>query len=504
MLQRRFQLKRWGTIGVKRIGVGIIKHLLKALLYGTCGGLTVLAVVFVLHLQSRPDLAVWHLADLDAEFTADTPATQFADYLAAEARVFEQVETRVYDRVPPAEGGRFNRYARGSLSDPGRWPVDWNRTFEFAAREPQAGVLLLHGMSDSPYSLRKIGQSLHGKGAWVVGLRLPGHGTAPAGLVDVRWEDMAAAVRLAMAHVKQRVGSRPVYMVGYSNGGALAIHYALLTLSDQGLPAVDGVVLISPAIGVTRLAALAPVQARLGHLLGLEKLAWTDILQEFDPFKYSSFSVNAGYQVRRLTQENQKLITAAGNTGKLTRLPPVLAFQSVVDATVRTSSLINGLFQKLPEGRHELILFDLNRRPAVERFLSIDPKADIDFLFRTGSLGFTLSLITNENPSSGRVVVRSRAVGGGPVSDAPVDLSWPDDLYSLSHVALPFPVDDPLYGGNPAEVGSGIHLGNLLLRGERGVLQLSAATMLRQRWNPFYPYLEKRLLAFVGLGGEGT
>jgi hypothetical protein len=37
------------------------------------------------------------------------------------------------------------------------------------------------------------------------------------------------------------------------------------------------------------------------------------------------------------------------------------------------------------------------------------------------------------------------------------------------------------------------------MRGERKVLQVSAADMLRLRYNPFYSYQEQRMLAFVGL-----
>ena len=58
-------------------------------------------------------------------------------------------------------------------------------------------MLLLHGMSDAPYSLRALGEALHARGFHVLGLRLPGHGTAPSGLVTATWEDMAAAVALA-------------------------------------------------------------------------------------------------------------------------------------------------------------------------------------------------------------------------------------------------------------------------------------------------------------------
>jgi alpha-beta hydrolase superfamily lysophospholipase len=105
-------------------------------------------------------------------------------------------------------------------------------------------------MSDSPYSLSSLGRRLHSAGAWVIGLRLPGHGTAPSGLLQVKWEDMAAAVRLAMRHLSTKVIERPLYLVGYSNGGALAIQYVISGIKDSTLPKISGIVLISPAIGV--------------------------------------------------------------------------------------------------------------------------------------------------------------------------------------------------------------------------------------------------------------
>ncbi len=100
------------------------------------------------------------------------------------------------------------------------------------------------------------------------------------------------------------------------------MHYALATLTDNLLPKADGLVLVSPAIGVTSLAAFAVWQARLGHLLGLDKLAWNSIGLEYDPFKYNSFAVNAGDQVYRLTSEIQNLLTKNKNTDRLAQLPP--------------------------------------------------------------------------------------------------------------------------------------------------------------------------------------
>ncbi len=45
-------------------------------------------------------------------------------------------------------------------------------------------------------------------------------------------------------------------------------------------------VLMSPAIGITSAAVLVEWKVRLAALAGLEKFAWTQILPEFDPFKY--------------------------------------------------------------------------------------------------------------------------------------------------------------------------------------------------------------------------
>ncbi len=43
---------------------------------------------------------------------------------------------------------------------------------------------------------------------------------------------------------------------------------------------------------------------------------------------------------------------------------------------------------------------------------------------------------------------------------------------------------------------------NLVLRGERGVLQISAADILRVHWNPFHTYLQRRMLEFMSLSAS--
>jgi len=484
---------------MRHLSVRLLKPAFKAFAYSLLGGLIVLIAGLIGYLESRPDLSVWHETVLDGEFTEHSPVADFAGYLALEAQLFKQLDERIYGAIKPQEKSPLNRYHRGSLADPERWMPNWNRSFELRVDSPKAGVLMLHGLSDSPYSLRSLAERLHEAGAWIVGLRLPGHGTAPSGLVEVRWQDMAAAVRLAMRHLHRQAGGQPLTIVGYSNGGALAVHYALDALADSDLPSVSRLVLLSPEIGVSSAAAFAVWQARIGHLLGLEKLAWNAILPEYDPFKYGSFAVNAGDLAYRITSAVQTRLIGMADNNALERFPPVLAFQSVVDATVSAPALVANLFARLPKNEHELVLFDINRMEGMGPVLRDDPNAEISRLLDKPDLTCAISVVTNVNEHTRRVVVRRKKPGSTDLTEFPTELSWPPDVYSLSHVALPFAPNDPLYGGDQAAASPGIQLGSLALRGERGVLWVGAGDMLRMRWNPFYPYLEQRVLDFIGL-----
>jgi len=484
-------------------------------LSGLLGALLVLIVVGVVSLNKRPDLKVWHDTVLDAEFDRKSGPDSFAGYLELEDRLFKQLDKMIYARIDAEDEIAVNRYFHGSLSDPARWPVNWNRTFVLGAEQPKAAVLLLHGMSDSPYSLHSIGQLLHDRGAYVIGLRIPGHGQAPSGLLDTEWEDMAAAVRLAMRELVTKSAGAPVYIVGYSNGAALAVQYALDSLSDGKLAKIDGLVLLSPEIGISKMAALAKWQERLGHLLGLEKLAWNSLLPEYDPWKYGSFALNAGKQAYLITQEIQRQINTAAKAGTLDRMPPILAFQSVVDATVAAPALVSNLFDRLsavPPGnfhgvpfRHELVLFDINRWAEIGPLMNYNPSAWIEPMVRGTQQNFWLTLLSNQSRDQQHVIAYSRKPGIEAVETCDTGLSWPEDVYSLSHVALPFAPDDPVYGGDQAGASPGIRLGDIALRGERGVLYVPAADQLRLRYNPFYRYVEHRILAFTGFDpDDGT
>jgi len=482
---------------MKKIMFGTVKHVLRLLAYGGLGVVLTLLVVMVTHLNSRPDLSAWHTVHLDEEFTEHSKVSTFAEYLALEDRLFQQLDEEIYKVTAVNADDYINRYRAGSLADPGRWPRNWNRSYELPVDKPPAAVLLLHGLSDSPYSLKHLAEKLSGLGVHVLGLRIPGHGTAPSGLVRTDWKDMAAAVRIAVNHLAQQHPNAPLHLVGYSNGAALALNYELDSLADPSLPGIDRLVLISPEIAVTKLAMFAKTQARLGRLLGLEKVAWNEILPEYDPYKYGSFAVNAGKVSYEITQEIQKKMTRLAKSGKLEKIAPVLAFSSVVDATVEVTALVKDLFNRLPGEEHELVLFDINRRTGIEPLLKWNPESMLDALSGHPHAQYTLRLVSNKDVSNGQVELRSWQAGERDAVSVPLGLSWPEDIFSLTHVALPFPRGDSLYGGEPASPSPGLQLGSLAFRGERGVLQISAESMLRLRWNPFYSFLESRTLEFL-------
>ena len=476
------------------------------LLYGTAGAiLAVLGGILWFGVARVPDLKPWHTATLHSEFSrADSSRVHDLDgYRRLEDRLFEELRVAVYERVGEADRRALNRYSSGSLADPTGYPDNGNRTYELPAAEPRAAVLMIHGLTDSPYVLRALGERLHQRGCWVVGLRLPGHGTAPSALKSVRWEDWAAAVRLAARDMRRRAGPNvPLYFVGFSTGAALSVEYALARLEGEDLPAVTGLVLLSPAIGVDPLAWLAHWQARLSAIPGLGKLAWLDVVPEYDPYKYNSFAVNAGDQIYSLTRVIDQRITKLSGGGPVRGFPRTLVFQSVADATVSPPAVIDIFLNRLaPEG-HELVAFDINRLAAVEPLLRPDARRPSEMILTAPAWPFDATLITNQDDESPALVALHWMPQGTEVRREPTGLVWPPGLFALSHVSMPIRPDDQIYGAERPQDRRAIYLGNLELRGEQGLLTVPPNALVRLRFNPFFSYVETRTIQFLGLADD--
>ena len=445
--------------------------------------------------QRGPALQPWHIfvpADPHAD---EIDRLDWNGYLAAEARVFASVRSEVTDRLEEQDRTPDDRYFEGSPVYPGRFAQDWNRSYVLEPAGPPAGaVVLLHGLTDAPYSLRHVARSYRDRGWVAIGLRTPAHGTVPAALTDTAWEDWLAATRLAIREARRRVGpNAPLHLVGFSAGGAFALKYALDAIEDPRLTRPDRLVLISPMIGINSFARFAGLAALPALLPAFAKAAWLGVVPEFNPFKYNSFPVNAARQAYRLTAALQDQMQRLSRDGRLKGLAPVQTFQSTMDFTVSSRAVVNGLYAQLPANGSELVLFDLNRNTKFGPLLRGVFAVAAERMVPDAPRPWRLTVITN---SADDAEVKERTVLAGETTEQVrgLGIAYPRDIYSLSHVALPFPPNDGLYGSEPDPAEDfGVNFGSIAARGEVGVLVISLDSLARISWNPFFPYLLGRI-----------
>jgi len=446
--------------------------------------------------QRGEPLAVWHTY-APVELTAQQLAKiGWDDYLAAEQKTFESVRVNVTEKLAPEDQVPANRYFAGSPIYPGKFATDWNRSYILEPEgTPVGAVVLLHGLTDSPYSLRHIARLYRSHGFVSVAIRLPGHGTVPAGLTNVEWEDWVAATHLAVREARRRIGpTLPLHVIGFSNGGALAMKYALDAVGDPQLTRPERVVLISPMIGITEMARFAGVFGWPAIFPPFAKAAWLSVVPEFNPFKYNSFPINGARQSSLLTRSLQPRIARYASEGKLAELPPILTFQSVVDFTVSTRAIITALYEQLPNNGSELVLFDLNRNAKFGPLMRASANTMLNRILPDPPRLFRTTIITNVSPDSSEVMERVTEVGATVEQTRELGLSYPLGVFSLSHVAVPFPLSDSLYGMHPDPLQEyGVSLGAIAPRGERGTLIVSLDSLIRMSSNPFFSYMLERI-----------
>jgi carboxylesterase len=107
------------------------------------------------------------------------------------------------------------------------------------------GVLLSHGFTGSPYSIKPWGRYLADKGYAVSVPRLPGHGTSWQQLNITTWADWYGEVSRAFGTLRRE--NDAVVVGGLSMGGALA-----LQLAEQHDAEISGLVLVNPAVATKR------------------------------------------------------------------------------------------------------------------------------------------------------------------------------------------------------------------------------------------------------------
>jgi hypothetical protein len=112
-------------------------------------------------------LEPWHTYVPHELRTEKLETANWTEYLAAEARIFDDVTREVSRKLDPAERVPANRYFEGSQVYPGRFAQDFNRSFVLNPTEkPVGAVVLLHGLTDSPTASGTSRASIVTKDSW--------------------------------------------------------------------------------------------------------------------------------------------------------------------------------------------------------------------------------------------------------------------------------------------------------------------------------------------------
>ena len=233
-------------------------------------------------------------------------------------------------------------------------------------------IVLFHGLSDSPFFLRSIAQSLHQQGFNVVVALTPGHGKKQA---DEDMQDEGLADRWR-AHVSEIVSfstslGNHVYLGGFSTGGTLAVEYSLLHPDS-----VQGLLLFSSALA---LDSSVEFMAKIWGIQGLAKLLDGEYQTAGrNPFKYPSVSRFSAFELIEVIFSVRQLL--ATNKGLDI---PIFSAHSEADAT----SLIIGVKNLMAENKGANVLFAIPQNIEVcHADLVIDDQQLVDMQYDASGL----------------------------------------------------------------------------------------------------------------------
>lgn len=203
------------------------------------------------------------------------------------------------------------------------------------------GVLLCHGFTSTPQSMRAWGEHLAAEGVTVRCPLLPGHGTRWPDLNRTTWQDWYRAVEDELADLRGRCTS--VFVFGQSMGGTLALRLA------QEHPDVAGLVLVNPSVLTQRKAArLVPLLSRVWPSVG----GITGDIAKPDGFELAYHRL----PLRAMASLQQLWDVVRADLRRVRQ--PVLLFRSAVDHVVEPANAATVLDGVSSEDVTEVVLAD--------------------------------------------------------------------------------------------------------------------------------------------------
>jgi carboxylesterase len=203
---------------------------------------------------------------------------------------------------------------------PAGWMQDWSASG--SGKNSHVGVLLVHGFTGAPPSMRPWGEFLHSKGYTVRVPLLPGHGSTPEDLNDVKWQEWPDKVTNELRELQKACDT--IFLVGLSMGGG-----TVLNVAESNNDVIKGIILVNPWIhlpGITvEISFLASRFKKMRSSVG------GDIKRPgISEFGYDATPMRGVYQALKMLRVTRK------NLGAIT--VPVQLFHSVEDHTLPVSN----------------------------------------------------------------------------------------------------------------------------------------------------------------------
>ncbi len=223
-------------------------------------------------------------------------------------------------------------------------PFSWETSPQ---KQQDNGILLVHGLFDSPFYVRDLGKYFRNKGFLVNAILLPGHGTVAGDLLNINYEEWLKSLHYGISKLQSSV--KNVYLAGYSLGGLLALQGAL---TNPEL--IKGLILLAPA-----LKSRSPIKFFLAKHYRLfswmsKRAQWYQLKASKNFTRYSCYPYNAGYQASKLLY----LVNEQLKSDKLK--VPFFVVMSHDDETVSPESLLS-FFEGYQNPKNRLLIYTNNQ-----------------------------------------------------------------------------------------------------------------------------------------------
>lgn len=312
-------------------------------------------------------------------------------------------------------------------------PFNWR-----PSTKATTGILFIHGLYDSPYSLMDIAKKCVEQGYLARGILLPGHGTRPGDLLHTQYQDWLNAARFGIESLFKEV--EQVFVVGFSLGGAIA------SMMLHEYPSIRGGILFAPLFHTQWRWAFVSDWQKFYSWAG-NFVRWYKRHDTQCHVKYTSFPINAAYQVRKLMHKNYSTMT----TDPFKQ--PVMIVATDTDESVSTNTILNW-FANANQANNHLLLYSRS-------FTSDDPRITV----RT-------SFYPKQN------------------------------IVDFSHICLPTSPDNPYLGMN-GEFKDYLHYPDLppyeypKIIGSTSNKNLLANRLQRLTYNPDFDFMSRDMLDFL-------